>query len=63
MNSDWPTITALNLPSGGPAYPLSTPGIRLKYEPNKQTRFCSRCSTAIPPGPDPKTRKSRTATG
>ncbi len=32
LNSDWPTIAALNLPSGGPAYPLSTPGIRLKYQ-------------------------------
>ncbi|WP_375465195.1 carbohydrate porin [uncultured Methylobacterium sp.] len=29
----WPTITGLNLPSGGPAYPLSTPAIRAKYEP------------------------------
>ena len=33
LQSDWPTITAANLPSGGPAYPLSTPGVRLKVEP------------------------------
>ena len=33
LQSDWPTITAVNLPSGGPAYPLSTPGIRLKVDP------------------------------
>jgi porin len=26
----WPGITASNLPSGGPAYPLATPGVRLK---------------------------------
>jgi porin len=32
MTSDWPSITAQNLPSGGPAYPLATPGLRLKYE-------------------------------
>lgn len=32
LQSDWPTIAAANLPSGGPAYPLSTPGVRLKYE-------------------------------
>jgi porin len=25
LQSDWPTITAADLPSGGPAYPLSTP--------------------------------------
>ena len=31
----WPTITASNLPSGGPAYPLATPGIRVKVEPVK----------------------------
>ena len=36
LQSDWPTITALNLPSGGPAYPLSTPGARLKINPNEQ---------------------------
>lgn len=33
LHSDWPTIAATNLPSGGPAYPLSTPGVRFKYEP------------------------------
>jgi porin len=33
LQSDWPTIFAANLPSGGPAYPLSTPGARLKVEP------------------------------
>ena len=36
MTSDWPSITAQNLPSGGPAYPLATPGIRLKYEQDKK---------------------------
>jgi len=25
LQSDWPTIGAVNLPGGGPAYPLSTP--------------------------------------
>ncbi|WP_183506009.1 carbohydrate porin [Methylobacterium brachythecii] len=29
----WPAITGLNLPSGGPAYPLSAPAIRAKYAP------------------------------
>ena len=32
LQSDWPTIAAVNLPGGGPAYPLSTPGVRIKYE-------------------------------
>ena len=32
ITSDWPAITKADLPGGGPAYPLSTPGFRLKYE-------------------------------
>ena len=34
ISSDWPTITGANLPSGGPAYPLSTPGVRLRFDPD-----------------------------
>jgi len=29
----WPTITAADLPGGGPAYPLATPGVRLGLYP------------------------------
>lgn len=29
----WPTITAANLPGGGPAYPLATPGLRVGVYP------------------------------
>jgi len=32
MQTDWPTIAAVNLWGGGPAYPLSTPGARLKFD-------------------------------
>ena len=32
LQSDWPTIAAANLPGGGPAYPLTTIGARIKYE-------------------------------
>ncbi len=32
LSNDWPTITGANLPSGGPAYPLATPGVRLRYD-------------------------------
>ncbi|WP_375457552.1 carbohydrate porin [uncultured Enterovirga sp.] len=31
----WPNITGVNLPSGGPSYPLATPGIRAKFLPAK----------------------------
>ncbi len=35
----WPTIFSTNLPSGGPAYPLATPGVRFKFTPNNQLAF------------------------
>src|SRR3954469_7567639 len=54
MTSDWPLITAQNLPSGGPAYPLSTPGVRLKYEPNKQATFLLALFNGDPSGPGPE---------
>lgn len=51
LNSDWPTITALNLPSGGPAYPLSTPGIRLRYSPADDLSFLLAVYNGDPSGP------------
>jgi porin len=30
----WPTLPAVDMPSGGPAYPLSTPGVRLMAHPS-----------------------------
>lgn len=35
----WPALTAANLPSGGPGYPLATPGIRVQYNPIDQISF------------------------
>ncbi len=35
LSNDWPTITGANLPGGGPAYPLATPGLRWRYDPDK----------------------------
>ena len=32
----WPAILSADLPSGGPAYPLATPGARLKYAVSNQ---------------------------
>jgi len=39
INSDWPTITASDLPGGGPAYPMASPGVRLRYDPTKNFTF------------------------
>ncbi|MFD2675550.1 carbohydrate porin [Camelimonas lactis] len=35
----WPAGLAANLPGGGPAYPLATPGIRAKYTPDRHFSF------------------------
>ena len=39
LQSDYPTAAANNQPGGGPAYPLSTPGARLRFDlgPKKDT--------------------------
>lgn len=53
LNSDWPAITKQNLPSGGPAYPLSTPGIRLKVDPDKNWTLLAAVFNGDPAGPGP----------
>lgn len=37
ISNDWPTFTGANLSAGGPAYPLATPGIRLRADPAPST--------------------------
>lgn len=51
LQSDWPTIAAQNLPRGGPAYPLSTPGVRLKYEPSRNVAVLVAVFNGDPAGP------------
>jgi porin len=51
LQSDWPTILALDLPSGGPAYPLSTPGARLKLEPMTGVALLMAVFNGDPAGP------------
>src|SRR5215510_6176801 len=53
LQSDWPTIAAVNLPGGGPAYPLSTPGVRIKYEFPKDASFLFAIFNGDPAGPCP----------
>ncbi|MDB5510673.1 MAG: Carbohydrate-selective porin OprB [Enterovirga sp.] len=47
----WPTITAANLPSGGPAYPLAAPGIRLKLAPTEDLTLRFGLFDGDPAGP------------
>lgn len=35
----WPTLAAIDLPEGGPAYPLATPGVRLRQAVNDKLAF------------------------
>ena len=53
LQSDWATITAANLPSGGPAYPLSTPGVRLKIDPSKDMSLLLAVFNGDPSGAGP----------
>jgi porin len=58
LQTDWPTITAVNLPGGAPAYPLSTPGARLKLKLTDEATFLLAIFNGDPAGPcagDPDT--------
>ncbi|WOJ90156.1 carbohydrate porin [Methylocapsa polymorpha] len=46
----WPNNTAENRPSGGPGYPLATPGARLKVTPNNQVTLLAAIFNGDPAG-------------
>ncbi|MBI1774077.1 MAG: carbohydrate porin [Proteobacteria bacterium] len=47
----WPAILAADLPSGGPAYPLATPGARIKIAPTKELSVAAALLDGDPAGP------------
>jgi porin len=51
LENDWPTIIAADVPNGGPAYPLSTPGVRLKVDPSKDLSLLLAVFNGDPAGP------------
>jgi porin len=63
LENDWPTITAANLPSGGPAYPLSTPGARLKFNPLGDVSILLAAFNGDPAGPGPGDEQLRNRYG
>jgi len=63
LQSDWPTIAAVNLPSGGAAYPLSTPGVRLKVDPVKDVSLLFAVLNGDPAGPGPGDEQLRNRYG
>jgi porin len=55
----WPTPPSLDLPSGGPGYPLSAPAVRFRVDANDQLTFFAGLFDGNPAGPgfgDPQQR-------
>jgi porin len=50
----WPSIAAADLPSGGPAYPLATPGVRVAITPNDKLTLMIGVYNGDPAGPNCK---------
>jgi porin len=59
----WPGIAAADLPSGGPAYPLSTPGVRVKVQPTDQLSIMAAVFNGDPAGSGAGNPQSRDASG
>jgi porin len=47
----WPTLPTINLPAGGPEYPLATPGIRLRVKPVEPLTLFFAAFNGNPAGP------------
>ena len=55
----WPGLPSVDLPQGGPAYPLATPAVRVKYAPTKNLSVLGAVFDGEPAGPgegDPQER-------
>jgi porin len=48
----WPGILAVDLPGGGPAYPLSLPGVRVKLQPTPGVTLMAAVFSGDPTGQD-----------
>ena len=48
----WPSITSADLPSGGPGYPLATPGVRVILNPSDKLGFKIGLYNGDPAGPN-----------
>ena len=47
----WPTLPSIDLPAGGPQYPLATPGIRLRVKPAEPLTLLFAAFNGNPTGP------------
>jgi porin len=48
----WPSYTAADMPSGGPAYPLATPGVRVAVAPTEKLTVLAAVYNGDPVGPN-----------
>ncbi len=46
----WPGILAIDLPGGGPAYPLSAPGVRVRVQPTQEVGVMAAVFSGDPTG-------------
>jgi porin len=59
----WPSILGINLPSGGPAYPLATPGVRIKVALSPSWTIMTAVFNGDPAPPGPGDPQQRDANG
>lgn len=59
----WPAIMATDLPSGGPAYPLATPGLRLNVAPTNEITLSAAVLNGDPAGAGTGDPQQRDASG
>jgi len=59
----WSTFPSVNLPSGGPAYPLATPGIRVRYTPRDDLAVLVGVFNGDPAGPGRGVAQDRDPSG
>lgn len=59
----WPAIASATLPSGGAAYPLGTPGVRVRVAPREDLAFLAAVFNGDPSGPGPGTPQERNPSG
>ncbi len=59
----WSTFPSTDLPSGGPAFPLATPGVRLKYIPRDDLSLLFAVFNGDPAGPGSGVPQDRDPSG
>jgi len=59
----WPTLPGVDLPSGGPNYPLATPAVRFRIDANDELTFFAGIFNGNPAGPGNGDPQQRDASG